>query len=58
MPEIIVTIRAYARAAVELERASRVPMTEAQIETASGACETWIELMRAVEAHHGIGAKP
>ena len=57
---------AYATAAIEADRASRVPMTEAQLRE---LVPYWIghhlakhfelpELMRAVEAHHGIGAKP
>ena len=51
-------LRAAQQEAVEADRASRVPMTDAQIETASDACGPWLELIRAVEAHHGIGAKP
>ena len=59
-------VRDYAIRAVEADRASRVPMTDAQM----GALPPYwlgadvvrqfslIELMRAVEAHHGIGAKP
>ena len=54
---------AYARAAIEDDRARRVPMTDAQM---SGLTQYWRKgiaaqmqsLIRAVEAHHGIGAKP
>ena len=61
-----IAMHAYAIRAVEADRASRVPMTDAQM----GALPPYwlgadvvrqfslIELMRAVEAHHGIGAKP
>ena len=56
----------FASAAVEADRASRVPMTDAQLRE---LVPYWLgydiveqfgllELMRAVEAHHGIGAKP
>ena len=50
---------AYATLAVEHERASRVPMTldeiNAIVDDRSGGLRS---LIRAVEAHHGIGVKP
>ena len=50
---------AYALAAVELYIASRVPMTEAQIhEIFDAGYSGDVDLIRKVEAHHGIGAKP
>ena len=59
-------MQAYAITAVEADRARRVPMTDAQLRE---LVPYWLgydlveqfgllELMRAVEAHHGIGAKP
>ena len=50
---------AYALAAVEAYIASRVPMTEAQIhEIFDAGYSGDVDLIRKVEAHHGIGAKP
>ena len=55
---------AYALAAVEADRASRVPMNKEQATT---VCTAWFRdtsthasdsLIRAVERYHGIGAKP
>lgn len=75
LPEATITITkdqllAYghqtAMVAIAVDRASRVPMCEAQLRE---LVPYWIgndlveqfgmlELMRAVEKHHGIGAKP
>ena len=53
---------AYATAAVEADRASRAPMTDSD---ADDIFTAWAEgtrkarsLIRAVEAHYGVGAKP
>lgn len=60
---------AYAKVAVEADRACRVPMTHEQIDT---IVYKWADLVdvvplaeyrysdpvQAVEAHHGVGAKP
>ena len=53
---------AYALAAVEAYRASRVPMTPQQVFEFSAAwdsanAESTANLIRAVEKHHGIGAE-
>ena len=55
---------AYALAAVEAYRASRVPMTEAQVASFLDAWATssrsmkLIGLIRAIESHYSIGAPP